>query len=95
LIPWSGCEEGRDGRVARGVVEEEPALPGQHRDGVTVDLHGKSPDQKFLMRARRVLESVMNVVCKRRKLPIRCKEGWGRCRNRDEAPEGRSDGDSR
>jgi hypothetical protein len=26
--------------VARCVVEEEPALPGQERDGITVDLHG-------------------------------------------------------
>jgi len=28
--------------MARGVVEEEPALPGQERDGVTVDLHGRA-----------------------------------------------------
>ncbi len=38
--PGGGGEEGGEGLVARGVVEEEPALPGQERDGVAVDLHG-------------------------------------------------------
>ena len=40
--PGSGGEEGGEGFAARGVVEEEPALPGEERDGVTVDLHGRT-----------------------------------------------------
>ena len=42
LRPRGGDEEGGKRFVARGVVEEEPALPGQHRDGITVDLHGRA-----------------------------------------------------
>jgi hypothetical protein len=34
--------------VTRGVVEEEPALPGQERDGIAVDLPGRACSE-FLM----------------------------------------------
>jgi hypothetical protein len=34
--------------VARRVVEEEPALPGEERDGIAVDLHGRACSE-FLM----------------------------------------------
>jgi hypothetical protein len=50
--PGCGGEERGEGVVARGVVEEEPALPGQERDGITVDLHGWAYSE-FLMRAER------------------------------------------
>ena len=40
--PRRGGEEGCEGLVARGVVEEEPALPGEERDGIAVDLHGRT-----------------------------------------------------
>ena len=53
-------DQGGEGLVTRGVVEEEPALPGQERDGIAVDLHGRACSE-FLTRVLCVQSS--GVIC--------------------------------
>jgi hypothetical protein len=65
--------------VARGVVEEEPALPGQHRDGKTVDLHGRACS-KFLMHAGRNRTRSRIISHKKSGTHFRCGARAGGCR---------------